>query len=107
MAYLAIVGSFSINGVAALHSELLKQGLFRDFFELWPHKFNNKTNGVTQRRWLAWCNPGLSRLISEAIGAGWITDLPQLHRLVSHIGKRISGPVGVPPSEPARFAWRL
>ncbi len=87
MAYLAIVGSFSINGVAALHSELLKQGLFRDFFELWPHKFNNKTNGVTQRRWLAWCNPGLSRLISEAIGAGWITDLPQLHRLVSHIGK--------------------
>jgi starch phosphorylase len=85
MAYLAIVGSFSVNGVAALHSELLKQGLFRDFYELWPHKFNNKTNGVTQRRWLAWCNPGLSKLISESIGDGWITDLPQLRRLVYHM----------------------
>jgi starch phosphorylase len=53
MAYLAIVGSYSVNGVAELHSDLLKKGLFRDFFELWPGKFNNKTNGVTQRRWLA------------------------------------------------------
>jgi glycogen phosphorylase len=59
MAYLAIVGSFSVNGVAELHSELL-QGLFRDFYELWPERFNNKTNGVTQRRWMAGCNPGLS-----------------------------------------------
>ncbi len=65
MAYLAIVGSFSVNGVAELHSQLLKEGLFRDFYELWPNKFNNKTNGVTQRRWLAMCNPGLSELISE------------------------------------------
>jgi starch phosphorylase len=57
MAYLAIVGSYSVNGVAELHSDLLKKGLFRDFFELWPGKFNNKTNGVTQRRWLASANP--------------------------------------------------
>ena len=61
MAYLAIVGSFSVNGVAALHSRLLSEGLFRDFYELWPEKFNNKTNGVTPRRWLAWSNPPLCR----------------------------------------------
>ena len=75
MAYLAIVGSFSVNGVAALHSKLLREGLFRDFAELWPEKFNNKTNGVTQRRWLAACNPGLAALISDNIGDGWMTDL--------------------------------
>jgi starch phosphorylase len=56
MAYLAIVGSFSVNGVARLHSQLLQQGLFSDFYALWPHKFNNKTNGVSPRRWLAACN---------------------------------------------------
>ncbi|MEX0614522.1 MAG: glycogen/starch/alpha-glucan family phosphorylase, partial [Methylophaga sp.] len=81
MAHLAIVGSFSVNGVAALHSELLKKGLFKDFFALWPHKFNNKTNGVTQRRWMAWCNPALSELISAKIGEDWITDLSQLKKL--------------------------
>ena len=81
MAYLAIVASFSVNGVAALHSQLLAQGLFRDFYEFWPHKFNNKTNGVTPRRWLAWCNPGLSRLITDAIGDGWVTDLQQIRRI--------------------------
>ena len=59
MAYLAIVSSYSVNGVAELHSKLLREGLFRDFAELWPEKFNNKTNGVTQRRWLAACNPAL------------------------------------------------
>jgi starch phosphorylase len=78
MAYLAIVGSFSVNGVAELHSRLLQEGLFKDFYELWPEKFNNKTNGVTQRRWLAWCNKGLSELISDSIGEGWVTDLDQL-----------------------------
>jgi starch phosphorylase len=81
MAHLAIVGSFSVNGVAELHSQLLQEGLFRDFFELWPHKFNNKTNGVTQRRWLALCNPALSALIDERIGAEWVTRLEQLHQL--------------------------
>jgi starch phosphorylase len=65
MAYLAIIGSFSVNGVAALHSRLLREGLFRDFNQMWPEKFNNKTNGVTQRRWLAACNPGLSALITK------------------------------------------
>ncbi|MGB5246037.1 MAG: glycogen/starch/alpha-glucan phosphorylase, partial [Woeseia sp.] len=81
MAYLAIIGSFSVNGVAALHSKLLQQGLFRDFAELWPEKFNNKTNGVTQRRWLKACNPGLAKLISSKIGEGWVTDLNQLEQL--------------------------
>ncbi len=81
MAYLAIVGSFSINGVAQLHSELLQQGLFSDFYQLWPHKFNNKTNGVTPRRWLAGCNPELAELITEAIGDGWVTNLSELKKL--------------------------
>src|SRR5512133_20206 len=84
MAYLAIVGSFSVNGVAALHSHLLIQGLFRDFYELWPHKFNNKTNGVTPRRWIAHCNPGLSGLVSEKIGDGWVADLQQISRIAEH-----------------------
>ncbi len=81
MAYLAIVGSFSVNGVAQLHSQLLQQGLFRDFYELWPSKFNNKTNGVTPRRWLASCNPELAALITETIGSGWITHLDELKKL--------------------------
>ncbi len=81
MAFLAIVASFSVNGVAELHSKLLREGLFHDFYELWPEKFNNKTNGVTQRRWLAYSNPELSDLISEKIGSGWVTDLAQLSRL--------------------------
>lgn len=81
MAYLAIVSSFSVNGVAALHTRLLTEGLFHDFYELWPEKFNNKTNGITPRRWLACANPGLNRLITENMGAGWVTDLSQLSRL--------------------------
>lgn len=86
MAFLAIVGSFSVNGVAELHSRLLKEGLFRDFHELWPEKFNNKTNGVTQRRWLAACNPGLRKLIDNTIQNGWIADLQHLHKLAPHAG---------------------
>jgi len=81
MAYLAIIGSYSVNGVAELHSKLLQEGLFHDFCEMWPHKFNNKTNGVTQRRWMAWCNPDMSTLISKTIGEDWVTDLPQLAKL--------------------------
>ncbi len=81
MAYLAIVGSFSVNGVAALHTHLLKEGLFSDFNQLWPEKFNNKTNGVTPRRWLAACNPRLHKFIDETIGNGWVADLPRIKAL--------------------------
>ncbi len=82
MAYLAIVGSFSVNGVAQLHTELLKSGLFSNFNQLWPKKFNNKTNGVTQRRWLSHCNPGLRDLLTETIGAQWETDLGHIKALL-------------------------
>jgi starch phosphorylase len=81
MAYLAIVGSFSVNGVAELHSKLIQEGLFRDFRELWPEKFNNKTNGVTPRRWLAFCNRGLAHLLDERLGDGWVCDLDRLREL--------------------------
>ncbi len=81
MANLAVVGSRSVNGVAALHTELLKSQLFPDFNALWPGKFNNKTNGVTPRRWLLAANPELSGAITEVIGPGWITDASQLRRL--------------------------
>jgi len=82
MAHLAIVGSHSVNGVSALHSEILKQDIFRDFAEMSPNKFNNKTNGITQRRWLALCNPRLSNAITNRIGGDWITDLDALTSLV-------------------------
>ncbi|TCN78472.1 starch phosphorylase [Shewanella fodinae] len=81
MAYLAIVASFSVNGVAALHTQLLTSGLFHNFHELWPHKFNNRTNGVTPRRWLAYCNPALAQLISSRLGHDWVTDLSKLSAL--------------------------
>lgn len=84
MAYLAIVGSFSVNGVAALHTDLLKSGLFRNFYELWPDKFNNKTNGVTPRRWLAHCNPALRELLDEKLGTEWVVHLNQLDGLAQH-----------------------
>lgn len=81
MANLAIVGSHSVNGVAALHSELIKKNLVPDFYQMWPKKFNNKTNGVTPRRWLLSANQALSDLISSKIGQSWITKLDQLKRL--------------------------
>ncbi|HIE70423.1 MAG TPA: glycogen/starch/alpha-glucan phosphorylase [Planctomycetes bacterium] len=81
MAHLAIVGSHAVNGVAELHSRILREDLFRDFADLWPHKFRNKTNGITPRRWLRLCNPRLARLISEHIGDEWVRDLSALEAL--------------------------
>jgi starch phosphorylase len=81
MAHLAVVGSHSTNGVAQLHSDLLRSRVMRELAEMFPERFNNKTNGVTPRRWLRLCNPRLSRLIRDAIGEEWITDLSQLRRL--------------------------
>lgn len=84
MAHLAIAGSHSVNGVAKLHTELLKNTLIPDFYAVWPERFNNKTNGVTQRRWLLKANPSLSRLITDAIGDSWITNLDRLRELEAH-----------------------
>jgi starch phosphorylase len=81
MAHLATVGSHAVNGVAGLHSELLKSEVLRDFYEMWPEKFSNKTNGVTPRRWLVLANPRLSQCISRRIGEQWIRDLYELRRL--------------------------
>jgi len=81
MAYLATVGTHAVNGVAELHSELLKKTVLHDFYELWPQKFLNVTNGVTPRRWLALSNPELSQLITSKVGEGWITDEQQLRKL--------------------------
>jgi starch phosphorylase len=81
MANLSVVGSHSVNGVAALHTQLLKRDLFPEFDALYPGKFNNKTNGITPRRWLLACNPRLSALISSKIGRGWERDLGQLRGL--------------------------
>ncbi len=85
MANLAIIGSFSVNGVSELHSRLIQTGIFQNFYQLWKSKFNNKTNGITQRRWLKLCNPRLSALISETIGDDWILDLYQLKKIESYI----------------------
>jgi len=85
MAYLAIVGSFSVNGVAALHSKLLAEGLFKDFYELWPEKFNNKTNGVTPRRWVAYANPLMSTLITEKIGDEWVRKFENIENLKQYV----------------------
>jgi starch phosphorylase len=82
MAHLAIVGSHSTNGVAEIHSRLLRATVVKDLAELFPERFNNKTNGVTPRRWLRLANPGLSSLVTDAIGDGWVTDLSKLGRIV-------------------------
>jgi len=84
MANLAIVGSHSINGVAELHSDILKKRVFHDFYEIYPEKFNNVTNGVTQRKWLLHCNPELSEMITRLVGDGWITDFSQIEKLKEH-----------------------
>jgi starch phosphorylase len=86
MAHLAIVGSHSVNGVAELHTHLMKTRIFHRFHNFYPNRFNCKTNGITQRRWLLKCNPGLAGLISGRIGEGWITDLEQLRNLEALAG---------------------
>jgi starch phosphorylase len=88
MANLAIVGSHSINGVAALHSQLVKTRLVPDFYALWPERFNNKTNGVTHRRWLACCNPSLAELITSSVGDSWITNLVSIAGLEAYARDR-------------------
>ena len=123
MAHLAIVGSCSVNGVAKLHSDLLKNVVLRDFAEYYPAKFNNKTNGITPRRWLLKANPALAQLIIATIGDSWITDLGQLARLepfADHAGfqeqffnakrfnkevlaKHIEGELGIPVSADSLF----
>src|ERR1700757_4773447 len=84
MAHLATVGSHAINGVAALHSELLKASVLKDFYEMWPERFSNKTNGVTPRRFVALANPGLRALLDDTIGEGWLVDLERLRDLESY-----------------------
>jgi starch phosphorylase len=95
MASLAIAGSHSVNGVAALHTEIIKERIFRDFYELWPERFVSVTNGVTQRRWMLKANQPLSHLITHTIGESWAVDLPQLERLEPYAD-----------DEDFRAAWR-
>jgi glycogen phosphorylase len=87
MAHLATVGSHAVNGVAALHSELLKDTVMRDFFQMWPERFSNKTNGVTPRRFVALSNPGLRRLLDKELGDGWLTHLDRLAGLAPMAGE--------------------
>ncbi|KAL7677020.1 hypothetical protein ACOME3_003269 [Neoechinorhynchus agilis] len=84
-AFMSIVGSHAVNGVAALHTELLKKSLFKDFYEMFPERFQNKTNGITPRRWLLLCNPALADVITEKIGDKWITELSELRKLLDFI----------------------
>ena len=91
MAHLATVGSHAINGVAALHSELLKDTVLRDFYEMWPQRFSNKTNGVTPRRFMGLSNPGLRSLLDETVGEGWMTDLTMLRKLEPLADDRVFG----------------
>ena len=88
MANLGVVGSFAVNGVAELQSRLLRERTLRDFAEMWPEKFQNKTNGVTPRRFMRLANPRLSELITSAIGDGWLKNLDQLSKLEDHVGDR-------------------
>ena len=101
MANLAIVGTHSTNGVAAIHSKLVRTQLVPDFAEMFPGRFNNKTNGVTPRRWLLLANPELARLITEAIGDGWIADLAQLRKVIP-LAERSGFPRRFPPGQAGR-----
>ena len=106
MAHLSIVGSHKVNGVSALHSDLLVATIFADFASLWPERFTNMTNGVTPRRWLAQANPGLAALIDAAIGSGWRLDLDQLAQTAASTP---TAPTSATPSWPSsattRRAW--
>ncbi len=105
MAHLAIVGSHKVNGVSALHSQLLVQTIFADFASLWPERFTNVTNGVTPRRWLAQANPGLAGLLDRTLGSGWRLDLEQLQGLRRHRRRRApSATRSWPSSAPTRCA---
>ena len=84
MAHLAIVAGYSVNGVARLHTEILKKEQLKDFYEMMPQKFNNKTNGITQRRFLAHANPLLADWVTAHVGEGWITDLSQIRKLAPY-----------------------
>ncbi len=86
MAWLAVVGSFTVNGVSQLHGELIKKNIFQDFVEMFPEKFTAVTNGITPRRWIRQCNPNLSELITEKIGRDWVKDLSQLRKLEEWAG---------------------
>ncbi|KAM5138118.1 glycogen phosphorylase, muscle form [Mantella aurantiaca] len=85
MAHLCIVGSHAVNGVAQIHSDIIKDTVFHDFYEMDPHKFQNKTNGITPRRWLRLCNPGLAEVIAERIGEDYLTNLDQLKKLLNFV----------------------
>jgi len=88
MAHLAVVGSHSVNGVAQLHTDLLRNLVLRDFAQMWPHKFNNKTNGVTPRRWILQSNRKLAEAVTRRIGEGWVTDLPRFEKLAAFVDDR-------------------
>ena len=90
MANLAIYGSHKVNGVAALHTDILKKSIFKDFFDMYPDKFVNVTNGITQRRWLLWCNPLLATFLQKRIGSGWITHFEEISRLRDYGGDHAS-----------------
>lgn len=108
MANLAVIGSHSVNGVAALHSELVKKDLFPEFYKLFPKRFNNKTNGVTPRRWMLCSNPELSELISSKIGNGWLKDAEQLKKLEAYIDDDafIDALIRIKHNNKARFVKR-
>merc|ERR1719232_746340 len=88
MAYLSVVSCHAVNGVAAIHSGLLITSLFKDFYDMYPERFQNKTNGITPRRWLVLCNPSLSHLITEKIGDEWPTHLSQLSKLSDFVNDK-------------------
>jgi starch phosphorylase len=107
MAHLAVVGTHSTNGVAEIHSDLLRSSVLADFAEMFPARFNNKTNGVTPRRWLLMANPALARLINDAIGDGWVTDLAQLARWPRWRATRRSASGSAMQSVRRRDGWSI